>query len=70
MMSELLHIVGALCMCFAPLSVDCVYQLTPTLYLFYDNLAAGGSLTCAVLSCQVELSKYSTSKFPPPKKHK
>jgi len=33
------------------------------IYLFYDNLATGGSLTCAILLCHVELSKYSTSKF-------
>jgi len=33
------------------------------IYLFYDNLATGGSLTCAILSCHVELSKYSTTKF-------
>jgi len=33
------------------------------IYLFYDNLATGGSLTCAIFSCHVELSKYSTSKF-------
>jgi len=33
------------------------------IYLFFDNLATGGSLTCAILSCHFELSKYSTSKF-------
>ena len=33
------------------------------IYLFYDNLATGGSLTCAILLCHFELSKYSTSKF-------
>jgi len=33
------------------------------IYLFYDNLATGGSLTGAILSCHVELSKYSTSKL-------
>ena len=33
------------------------------IYLFYDNLATGGSLTYAILLCHVELSKYSTSKF-------
>ena len=33
------------------------------IYLFYDNLATGGSLTCAILSCHFELSKYITSKF-------
>jgi len=32
------------------------------IYLLYDNLATGGSLTCAILWCHVELSKYSTSK--------
>jgi len=30
-------------------------------YLFNDNLATGGSLTGAILSCHVEISKYSTS---------
>jgi len=40
-------------------------MLNPALfiYLVYDNLATGGSLTCAILSFHVELSKYSTSKF-------
>jgi len=33
------------------------------IYLFHDNLATGGSLTDAILSCHVELSKYSTSKL-------
>jgi len=33
------------------------------IYLFFDNLATGGSLTGAILSCHVELSKYSTSKL-------
>ena len=37
------------------------------IYLFCDNLATGGSLTYAILSCHVELPKYSTSKFQ--KKH-
>ena len=31
------------------------------IYLFNYNLATGGSLTGAILSCHVELSKYSTS---------
>jgi len=31
------------------------------MYLFNDNLATG--LTGAILSCHVELSKYSTSKL-------
>ena len=38
------------------------------IYLFYENLATGGSLTSAILSCHVELSNYSTSKLQ--KKHK
>ena len=33
------------------------------IYLFDDNLATGGSLTGATLSCHVELSKYSASKL-------
>ena len=33
------------------------------IYLFYDNLATGGSLTGVILSCHVKLSKYSTSKL-------
>jgi len=36
-------------------------------YLFNNNLATGGSLTDAILSCHVELSKYSTSQLQ--KKH-
>jgi len=33
------------------------------LYLFNDNLATGGILTGAILSCHVELSKHSKSKL-------
>ena len=32
-------------------------------YLFNDNLATGGSLIGPILSCHVELSKYSTSEL-------
>jgi len=33
------------------------------LYLYTDNVTTGGSLTGAILSCHVEISKYSTSKL-------
>jgi len=32
------------------------------MYLFDDNLARGGSLTGAILSCHVELSKYNNAR--------
>jgi len=38
-----------------------IAALYVSIYLFNDNLATGGSLAGAILSCHVELSKYSTS---------
>jgi len=38
------------------------YAVTIFIYLFNDNLATGGSLTGAILSCHVELSKYNNAR--------
>ena len=61
------HIILLLCSsicCYSGTFSYKTFNLFLFIYLFYDNLATDGSLTCGILSCHVELSKYSTSKFP------
>ena len=42
------------------------YKYVNVIYLFNDNLATGGSLTGAILSCRVELWKYNARRIKNP----